>query len=412
MSTLQRSRMSVAAPDAPSRVSFFVHDLASNPIVRAYPIALAFQRLGWDVEVLGFRYDDRPVYAPYSRAFRYITLPTHGEVGRVLRDARRLAQQATGDVVYGFKPLVTSYYPALLASGMGRRRALLLDVEDDELVNRAQGILQNLRRHLVGGWSHVDALKYRLLLHPLTRRAAAVTVSSSRLQARHRGTVMLHGPDESKFDPSSFDARACRTAFGLPQDAPTALFAGVPHPHKGLRDVVHSLRNRRVPYVLVYAGPTDHPEAQWAAEQLGERFRSLGFIDNDRMPELLAAVDVVPIAQARTRFAESQIPAKLLEAMAMARGIVATRVSDLATLLNVDGPEPRGWIVEPGDRAALAAALTDAGERPDERTRRGAAAREFFLANASVGAIERRLRRILDRLAQEGLLPERVMGQQ
>ncbi|MHB1170114.1 MAG: glycosyltransferase family protein, partial [Longimicrobiales bacterium] len=243
MLSQQCSRANGPVTEAPPRVSFFVHDLASNPIVRAYPIALAFQRLGWEVEVLGFRYDDQPVYAPYSRAFRYVTLPTRGAVRTVLRDARWLAQQATGDLVYGFKPLVTSYYPALLASGMGRQRPLLLDVEDDELVNRAQGLLQNLRRHVFGGWSHVDALKYRLLLHPFTRKAAAVTVSSSRLRARHPGVVLLHGPDESMYDPASFDARASRIAFGLPQDVPTALFAGVPHPHKGLRDVVDAVRN-------------------------------------------------------------------------------------------------------------------------------------------------------------------------
>ncbi|MHB1169200.1 MAG: glycosyltransferase, partial [Longimicrobiales bacterium] len=177
-----------------------------------------------------------------------------------------------------------------------------------------------------------------------------------------------------------------------------------------LRDVVDAVRNSRVPWLLAYAGPTDHPEAQWSAGQLGDRFRFLGLIDNDRMPELLAAVDVVPIAQARTRFAESQIPAKLLEAMAMARGIVATRVSDLAALLNADGPDPRGWIVEPGDRDALSAALTEAGEEQAERARRGTAAREFFLANASVGAIERRLRSILDRLVQDRLLPRRVLA--
>lgn len=381
------------------RVSLFVHDLAANPIVRASPFALAFQRLGWEVEILGFRYHDQPIYAPFRDTFRFISMPTSGLVHEVLRDSQLLAKQAKGDVIYAFKPLLTTLLPALFAKRVRKGRVLLLDVEDDELVNKASGWRENVRRHVLGGWSHVDALKYRLLLHPFTRISAETTVVSRRLHARYGGTIILHGPDETVFAPAVFDPVACRQTFGLPANRPTALFAGVPHAHKGLRAVVEALgQDVNARYVLVYAGPHDHPEAQFAAERLGGRFLQLGLVDNRRMPELLAATDVVPIAQAPTRFAEAQIPGKLLEAMAMGRAIVATRVADIPSILGFGTREPRGWIVDPGDVGGLGGALHEAASRSDERQRRGAAAREFYLAEASVAAIARRLQEILARV--------------
>lgn len=46
-----------------TRISFFVHDLCNNPIVRAAPLAQALAG-SFDVEILGFLHGDRDVYAP------------------------------------------------------------------------------------------------------------------------------------------------------------------------------------------------------------------------------------------------------------------------------------------------------------------------------------------------------------
>jgi glycosyltransferase involved in cell wall biosynthesis len=235
-------------------------------------------------------------------------------------------------------------------------------------------------------------LKYKLLLHPLTKTAARTTVVSTKLRARYGGTLVLHGPDEAKFDPTPLDVNVCRDFFHLPGDRQLAVFAGVPHPHKGLRELVEALHHASNQcYHLVYAGPPDHPEARLAFESLGARFHGLGLIENSRMPSLLAAIDVVPIPQLSTPFAEAQVPAKLLEAMAMARAIISTRVSDIASLLGEGTGEPRGWVVQPGDVPALAEALATAAREPEQRRRRGSAARRFFLAEASVAAIQRKI---------------------
>ena len=116
------------------------------------------------------------------------------------------------------------------------------------------------------------------------------------------------------------------------------------------------------------------------------------------MPELLAAADVVVIPQRRNGFTEAQVPAKLFEAMAMAKTIVASSVSDVPEILGEGEASPRGWIIPPQDSSALAETLGRIRCSPDEAQRRGEAAREFFVENASTEAISVRLRGLLSAL--------------
>lgn len=368
-----------------TRVSFFVHDLANNPIVRAAPLAHALAG-HFDVEILGFLHDDREVYAPYRSLFEYRTLRVPLDVTSLLPALPRLAAMATGEIIYACKPLVPTLGAALAASTFGRRRPLLLDVEDDERVPMGVSFRDVLWRDVLKGWRHATAWKYTLAIHSLVPLAEAVTVSTSRLQSRYGGTILRHGPDEHTFDPAVAPSRAdARRAFHLPPDVPLAVFAGMPQPHKGFAVLRDALADPRcADWHLALAGPEGHPEFEACVARLGSRCHYLGVVPQARMPALLAAADVAPVPQLAMRFALSQLPAKALEAMAMGCPPVASRVSDLPDML---GDGARGWLVEPGDADGLAAALADAAARPDERLRRGREARAWFLTHASRAAM-------------------------
>src|SRR6185436_19978286 len=114
-----------------------------------------------------------------------------------------------------------------------------------------------------------------------------------------------------------------------------------------------------------------------AAARLGGRFHQLGMVANARMPALLAACDAAPVPQRDVPFARAQLPAKVLEAMAMAVPVVATPVGDLPEIL---GGEARGWPVPADDPAALARALAAIAADPGEAARRAEAGRRWFLA--------------------------------
>ncbi|HEU4557067.1 MAG TPA: glycosyltransferase family 4 protein [Longimicrobium sp.] len=369
-------------------VTLFVHDLAANPIVRASPLAQALER-DFRVEMVGLLLSGEAVYAPFRERYTFRTLRSRPGLAPVLAAAPRLARMAMGDVLYACKPLFSTLLPAVLAA-RGGARPLLLDVEDDEWASTAVDIPASGARGVLQRLADTHGVKARLA-HPLARRAAAVTVSTRALQRRHGGVLVRHGPDAALFDPArpgveGRDAVRCR--LGLPAGRRIALFAGRPRPQKGWATLLDALElPAAAGWDLALAGPAGAMERE-AARRLGRRFHALGLVGNDQMPGLLAAADAVPVPQRDEPFTRGQLPAKALEAMAMAVPVVATAVGDLPEIL---GGGERGWLVPPGDAPALADALAAIAAGPAEAARRAAAARRWFVDEASVEAIRARL---------------------
>jgi glycosyltransferase involved in cell wall biosynthesis len=98
----------------------------------------------------------------------------------------------------------------------------------------------------------------------------------------------------------------------------------------------------------------------------------------------LAMADLVVLPQRVTRETLAQIPGKVFEAMAMARPIVATAVSDLPEIL--DGC---GVIVPPQAPDKLGAAIDRLLSRPEEARALGQEARRRCQEHYSWDAMER-----------------------
>jgi glycosyltransferase involved in cell wall biosynthesis len=367
------------------RITFVLPDLAGSAIGRAAPVASAL-REDHLVDAVGLLAPGSEPYPPYRDELPVEAIPGSARDPRALV---RLARRIQGDVVVACKPLPATLIPALAAGRRGSR-AVLLDVDDDEWSEVAVEPGTGARRR-VARMLDVHGLVARAV-HPLTRWVDGVTVSSRALQRRYGGALIRHGPDGRLFDPGRFtadDRRGVRARFGLPPEAPLAVFAGVPRVHKGWETLVAALeRSEAAAWTLVGVGERGGDRHALAAARLGARFHLLPPVPRAELPLLLAAMDAAPVPQRAGRYAESQLPAKLLDAMAMALPVVASGVGDLPEIL---GEGDRGWLLPPDDAPALAGALARLAADPAEAARRGRAARVWLLAEASVEANRSRL---------------------
>jgi glycosyltransferase involved in cell wall biosynthesis len=331
------------------KISAIVSNLATNCIVRSWPILKVLER-HHQVEVIGSLAEGEELFPPYAREFDY-QIVRRPPAGAVLSSVRQLEARITGDVVYAFKPLTLSYGVALVHK-LRRRRPVVLDIEDWETWNlyRVGGVRHaaKIAKHLIGpGWTAPQSDKYRYTLEQLTGMADSRTVVSTFLQRRFGGTLLRHGADTRVFDPSRFDRKSVRDKWGIGQSLRLVLFSGSPTAHKGVDDILAALTAIGRPELrLLMAGKGEAPAGA------GDRVIHLGFLPHAAMPELLAMADVVALPQQRHPVAEAQIPAKVFEAMAMGKPVVVSAISDLPDI--VDGG---GIVVEPGSVSQLAAAI-------------------------------------------------------
>jgi glycosyltransferase involved in cell wall biosynthesis len=122
--------------------------------------------------------------------------------------------------------------------------------------------------------------------------------------------------------------------------------------------------------------------------------RLVGEIPFDDVPRYLVAADAVAVPQRATSDTVGQVPAKVFDAMALARPIVATAVSMLPEIL--DGC---GVLVPPGDVVALTTALRRLLGDPDGSAELGRRARERCREHYSFTAARAALFPLVERAA-------------
>ena len=167
------------------------------------------------------------------------------------------------------------------------------------------------------------------------------------------------------------------------------MFSGTPRAHKGIEDLIEAinlLQTQDVLLTLVGADEGSYSQnlITMADKKLGERLKAFGLQPFEKVPEFLAMSDVTVIPQKRNLASVGQLPAKVFDAMAMAKPIIATNVSDLPEIL--DGC---GWTVEPESPEQLARAIQHIIDHPEEAEQMGRKARQKCIENYSWDAMEK-----------------------
>ena len=349
------------------KISILCFDLSSNAFGRAGLLAQAISRF-CDVEIIGPSRRGG-IWAPMSqieipvKKFEWKRYPGFSRIRKNILDA------IDGEIVLASKLMPTSFGIGLQKKNSGK--PLILDIDDWELgFFYHSGFFGRVGRFL--NFSNPNGLPYVWRMEHLVGHADAISVSNRFLQKKFGGKLLPHCRDTSVLDPQKFNPDEIKERIGLP-DKKVVMFLGTPRPHKGIDDLLIALKQINIPGLrLVIIGAENQQEFLKGVDQsIRDRVVVLSKIPFQNLPEFLSAADIVAIPQRQTSDSVGQIPARLFDAMSMAKPIIATRVSDIPEVL-----EDCGYLVDPSEPSQLADCIQYILSHPGEAIAKGYAARE------------------------------------
>ena len=384
------------APAAPSprlrrdvTVAVVAWDIGHNPLGRAYLVAEALAR-SYTVVLLGFQFPryGKEVWKPLRYApFRTVAIPG-APFPEFQHTLEQLAARIDADVVVACKARLPSVQLGLMLKAF-RNRPLLIDVDDYELsFFRNRDPLADVAGLPDEALAHPFEEAWTRYAENLLPYADRLLVSNPAIAAKFGGALVPHARDETKFDPERHPVAGARTRLGVQATDKVVLFVGTPRPHKGVVDILDAVRSHGRPeYRFVIVGtPPEDAFAQELAQRGGDTLRLVPDQPFADLPALMAAADLVCLLQdPESEISRYQLPAKVVDAMAMGVPVLATAVPPLVPLIDDE-------LIEPVTGESLAERIGHWLEAPaEERGRRTHRARERFLREFSYDAIHRTL---------------------
>lgn len=362
------------------KISILSMNMSSNCTNRCYKIAQALSP-EYEVEILGpmFGVGDRwgeGIWPPLEGS-KIPLNPVRGDYfPGFLQSIWQLLKRTNGDVIIACKPRFPSFGVALLKR-LFSGKPVILDVDDDELAQTMPGKKAKLIKKLINPSGYL----FTRLIHPLHRWANAVFVVSDHFKKTYGGTIVPHGQDPAELDPARYNATEIKQALGAAEDEILLAFVGTPQYQKGIDlilDAIVRVNNPRLKLMIIGADPSDSYTAELGA-QYGSKLLLIPPQPVTKIPYFLAAADIVPLPQRAVAESRGQMPAKLTDAMAMGKIVIASNISDIPKYL-----EGRGLIVEPGNAEDLAEKIRWTVDHPEEAKSLGCKARAYFLEHLSL----------------------------
>ena len=350
------------------KISVLCFDLSSNAFGRAWLLAQALSKF-YDVEIIGTsRRGD--VWSPMKQIEIPVKIFSWERYPAFLSVKKSILDVIDGDVIVASKLMPTSFGIGLKKKHLSGK-PLIVDIDDWELgFFLHSGLFGSIGRSL--NFSNPNGLPYVWRMERLVHFADAISVSNRFLQKKFSGTLLPHCRDTSVLDPIRFDSNKIKGELGFPGKK-ILMFLGTPRPHKGIDDLLSAFKkNNDLDLRLVIIGVENQQEFLKGVDaSIRDRVAVLSKVPFDKLPEYLSAADIIAIPQRLTSDSIGQIPARLFDAMAMGKPIIATRVSDIPEVLG-----GCGYLVDPNEPSQLADAVLHIINHFNEALLKGLAARE------------------------------------
>lgn len=248
-----------------------------------------------------------------------------------------------------------------------------------------------------GGWR--DGL-LAVLSTRIIAISEAVAAKFQWAWARSKITVVWNGVELDRYDPTC-SGNTIRREYGIPRDAPLVGIVGQLIPCKGHRFFIEAadmVRRQFVEARFMVVGRDMDPHRSYEAElkelsgalNLHDRLIFTGYRED--IPQIMAAMDVFVLSSIMEPFGRV-----VLEAMAMAKPVVATRAGGVPEIV-INGET--GLLVPPENPQAMAQAIVQLLRDRGQAARMGRAGRErverYFGMEAHVAKIAEIYEELLD----------------
>ena len=350
------------------KISVLCFDLSSNAFGRAWLLAQALSRV-YDVEIVGTSRRGG-IWSPMEQTKIPVKKFIWGRYPKFFKIRRKILDAIDGDIILASKLMPTSFGIGLQKKYFSDK-PLILDIDDWELgFFYHSGFWGRAGRFL--NFSNPNGLPYVWRMESLIDHADAVSVSNRFLHKKFGGVLLPHCRDTAFLDPQKYNPDQIKEKMGF-KDNNVVMFLGTPRQHKGLDDLILAFKKIDDPKLrLVIIGVENRQEVFKGVDgSIRDRVVVFSKTPFQKLPEFLSAADIIAIPQRLTSDSVGQIPARLFDAMSMAKPIIATRISDIPEVLG-----DCGYLVEPNKPSQLAEAIHYILGHFDEALIKGLTARE------------------------------------
>lgn len=370
------------------KISILSPDLSHNCLGRSYLLAKVLKRR-YEIEIIGPMFGEEIWEPCNTNEFDY--KPVEGcSYPFFISSAKKMLKLIEGNVIYACKYQPTSFGIGMLKK-LFDKIPLVLDIDDWEVglhmtwhgIQSRETTTKSVRwkkekrkitfKGIKSFIGNPNSYPYTIFMERLTKFADDITVVSNFLQEKFGGKKVPHGKDTEAFNPEKFDGEKLRKEWCI-QNKKIIVFLGTPHPYKGVEDIIHAIKKlKREDVYLMAVGVNKEDPYMKKIIDIGEDkvIPVEGYRPFSEIPKFLSMADLIILPQHISPATIGQVPGKLFDAMAMAKPIISTNISDIPEIL-----EGCGIVVEPNDIDAIAKNILYLLENEDIAEEMGKKARE------------------------------------
>ena len=321
------------------KVDIIVHDLSSNPIVRAAPFAEALEKLGYQVRISGLLINSKQIYEPFRDKFKFNTIYTGNNLFLIFIAIFRLYFSLDGNKTITFKPFLTTYFIGVLRK-IFNKKYLHLDVEDNDIKLDKKSAREIIFLYL-RGWRDITEYKYNKWLEVFFRFNDSGSSPSNKLISYYKGKKIITSPLNTDYKFSQFFSGKIKL-----------FFFGSMKEYKG-----YSLLNEILDWEIFNEKFELHligdPNQKYFGK-LKDKNQSVvmaGLLKDEALYEYINSMNISLALQNDDYYTQAQIPAKLIESLGCGKPVISTDVGDIKDILC--GDKNCGWILRKNDTNSL-----------------------------------------------------------